>query len=191
LINKLNIPLVLLAGGKSSRMGQDKSLMPFGGYQTLIEYQYNKFLPYFSNIYISTKNKKIDLPNIILDDNIDIYSPMIALKSILKNIQSEYIFILPVDTPLITIDTINVLLDQKDNFDIVVAQSNDKIHNLCGVFAKRLLPTIEKYIQEDMHKINYLIKNVKTKIIQFSNDDEFINLNTIENYKNAVSLLKI
>ena len=172
-------------------MGQDKSLMPFGGYQTLIEYQYNKFLPYFSNIYISTKNKKIDLPNIILDDNIDIYSPMIALKSILKNIQSEYIFILPVDTPLITIDTINVLLDQKDNFDIVVAQSNDKIHNLCGVFAKRLLPTIEKYIQEDMHKINYLIKNVKTKIIQFSNDDEFINLNTIENYKNAVSLLKI
>jgi len=33
---------IIFAGGKSSRMGRDKALLPFGGYDTLTEYQYRR-----------------------------------------------------------------------------------------------------------------------------------------------------
>ncbi|MDP1784432.1 MAG: NTP transferase domain-containing protein, partial [Sulfuricurvum sp.] len=37
-----DLPCILFAGGKSSRMGSDKSLLPFGGYPTLAQYQYER-----------------------------------------------------------------------------------------------------------------------------------------------------
>ena len=51
-----DIPLIIFAGGKSSRMGEDKALLPFGGYPTLTQFQYIKLRKNFQNIYISAKN---------------------------------------------------------------------------------------------------------------------------------------
>ena len=55
------IPCVILSGGKSSRMGEDKSLLPFGSSNSLIEYQYKRLKPYFKNLYISSKIDKFDI----------------------------------------------------------------------------------------------------------------------------------
>ena len=52
----IDTPLVIVAGGKSSRMGRDKALLPFGGYSSLAQFQYQKFLPIFEKVYISCKN---------------------------------------------------------------------------------------------------------------------------------------
>ena len=51
-----NIPCVILAGGKSSRMGEDKSLLPFPPYKTLTHYQYQRLNKIFKNVYISSKD---------------------------------------------------------------------------------------------------------------------------------------
>ena len=48
---------VILAGGKSSRMGQDKTLLPFGGFETLTHYQASKFSKVFDEVFISSKNQ--------------------------------------------------------------------------------------------------------------------------------------
>ena len=47
MITPFEIPCVILSGGKSSRMGEDKSLLPFSSSKTLIEYQYKRLKPYF------------------------------------------------------------------------------------------------------------------------------------------------
>ena len=59
-INPFEIPCVILSGGKSSRMGEDKSLLPFSSSSSLIEFQYRRLEPYFKNIFISAKNDKFD-----------------------------------------------------------------------------------------------------------------------------------
>jgi molybdopterin-guanine dinucleotide biosynthesis protein A len=46
-INPFEIPCVILSGGKSSRMGEDKSLLPFSSSNSLIEFQFNRLKPYF------------------------------------------------------------------------------------------------------------------------------------------------
>ena len=101
------IPCVILSGGKSSRMGEDKSLLPFSSSNSLIEFQFNRLKPYFKDIYISSKNDKFDFlkdkSKLILDKNQDIYSPILALQTILEKF--DKVFIITVDTPLIKISS--------------------------------------------------------------------------------------
>ena len=184
-----DIPCVILAGGKSSRMGKDKSLLPFGNFNTLIEFQYHKLSQIFSKVYISSKSNKFDFEaDLILDTKTEISSPMVALKSIFENITTTKVFIITVDTPFIVKTTIDTLIDKSINFDITIAQDNSKIHNLCGIFSTMLLKKTNDCISKDIHKINYLIKQSHSQYISFDNSNQFTNINTSCDYKKAIEL---
>ena len=178
------ITCVILSGGKSSRMGEDKSLLPFSSSKTLIEYQYNRLKPYFKNIYISSKTNKFDFIEekcLILDENKDVFSPILALDTIFDKFKNQKIFIITVDTPFVTIESISKLIEESENYDICIAQT-EKTHNLCGVFSSNISLTIKNMIINDIHKINYLIKNNKYNIIKFHKNSEFMNLNNKDEY---------
>jgi molybdopterin-guanine dinucleotide biosynthesis protein A len=185
------IPCVILSGGKSSRMGEDKSLLPFSSSNTLIQYQYERLKPYFKEIYISSKNNKfdfIDEKSLILDENKDIYSPILALDTIFKKFENKKVFIITVDSPFVSIEAIKKLIDESIETDICVAKT-EKIHNLCGVFSSNIRKTINEMISEDIHKIFYLIRNNNHKIIEFSNDNEFININNKNEYELSIKYI--
>ena len=187
----IDIPCVILAGGKSSRMGEDKSLLPFDNHQTLIEYQYNKLSKIFSKVYISAKSNKFNFKcNIIYDITNSISSPMIALSSIFEFIKEDNIFIITVDTPLIKEETILDILNNSKPYDITIAEDSEKKHYLCGVFSKKIYLSIQQCISNDIHKINYLIKNTKKlNIIKFDDKNQFTNINTPLEYQNAQKLI--
>ena len=182
------ITCVILSGGKSSRMGEDKSLLPFSSSKTLIEYQYNRLKPYFKNIYISSKVDKFDFLEkkcLILDENKDVFSPILALDTIFKKFQNQKIFIITVDTPFVSIDTISKLIEESKDCDICIAQT-EKTHNLCGVFSSNISLTIKTMIENDIHKIWFLIKNNIYKIIELPNNNEFLNINHRDDYEIAL-----
>jgi molybdopterin-guanine dinucleotide biosynthesis protein A len=190
-ITPFEIPCVILSGGKSSRMGEDKSFLPFSTSNTLIEYQYQRLKPYFKDIYISSKTDKFDFIDkifLILDENKDIYSPILALDTIFDKLKNQKIFIITVDTPLVTIESISELINESKNYDICIAQT-EKTHNLCGVFSSNISLSIKSMIKEDIHKIFYLIRNSNYKIIQFNNNDEFININNKNEYINSINII--
>ena len=186
----IDMPCVILSGGKSSRMQQDKSLMSFDKYPSLIEYQYKKLISIFSSVYISSKNNKFDdffpSANLILDTGTT-YSPMIALESILKKFEQK-IFIITVDTPFVSQKTMRNLVQHSQGFAITLAKSGDRVHNLCGVFESSLLEPVRECLQKDIHKIGYLQKIATSNIVSFDNHDEFININTREDYQRAIML---
>ena len=186
----IDMACVILSGGKSSRMQQDKSLMPFGKYPSLIEYQYKKLITIFSSVYISSKSNKFGdfFPptNLILDTNTT-YSPMIALEAILKKFEQK-VFIITVDTPFVSSQTIHTLTKKSQDFALTLAKSGDRVHNLCGVFEPSLLEPIRECLQKDIHKIGYLQKIATSNIVGFDNHDEFININTREEYQRALVL---
>ena len=107
------------------------------------------------------KNDKFDFlkykSKLILDKNQDIYSPILALQTILEKF--DKVFIITVDTPFVKIETIEKLINHSNNFEITISQTSQRTHNLCGVFSNNLNETIEKMIKNDIHKINYLVKN--------------------------------
>ncbi len=170
-------------------MGEDKALLPFSNYKTLSEYQYERLKPYFKKIYISSKTDKFDFEKNLILDKEKIYSPIIALETIFKILQNEErIFIITVDTPFVKIETIKKIIDLSINYDIVIPEA-EKTHNLCGVFNKSCLSFIEEMLNNNIHKVNYLIKNSKTKILQCDDEYEFLNLNDKIQYQLAKSYI--
>ncbi len=165
-------------------MGEDKSLLPFSTSKTLIQYQYERLKPYFKNIYISSKINKFDFLEtdfLILDENQEVFSPILALDSIFNKLKNQKIFIITVDSPFVSIETISKLIIESENYDICIAQTQ-KTHNLCGIFSSNISKTIKSMIKNDIHKIFYLIKNSKYNIIEFPNNSEFMNINDKEEY---------
>ena len=170
-------------------MGEDKSLLPFKEFDTLIEYQHSKLTNIFSTVFISSKNNKFNFnAKLLIDESQEIYSPMIALKSILNNITDEKIFITTVDVPFIEIETFNILVSKSKDNEITIAQDPLHTHNLCGVFSKSLLPLIENLINNDTHKINTLINSSKKHLkVLFKNEKQFVNINTKDEYNKYIT----
>lgn len=186
------IPCVILCGGRSSRMGEDKSLLPFSTSTSLTQYQYDKLKVFFQDIYLSSKVDKFDFlinkeKYLILDKG-EIFSPIVALQTIFKTIKSSKVFIITVDTPLVSINSINELINKSIDRDICVAETH-RTHNLCGIFSTKLINFIDEMLIKDIHKVNYLLKNNNTKYVNFPNDDEFINLNNKDEYERALSII--
>lgn len=172
-------------------MGEDKSLLPFLNNDSIIKYQYQRLKPYFKDIYISSKTNKfdfIDEKSLILDENKDIYSPILALDTIFKKFENKKVFIITVDTPLVSIASIETIISESSNVDICIAQTQ-KIHSLCGVFSSNINTTIKSMINQDIHKIFYLVKNSKSKIIEFSDDNEFVNINNKNEYYKTIEYI--
>lgn len=169
-------------------MEEDKSLLPFAS-KTLIQYQYERLKPYFKDVYISSKVDKFDFLDkkyLIIDENKEVFSPILALDTIFKIFQNQKIFIITVDSPFVSIETISKLIYESENYDICVAQT-EKTHNLCGIFSSNISISIKTMISNNIHKIFYLIKNNNFKIVQFQNNKEFININNKNDYKEALN----
>ncbi len=168
-------------------MGKDKALLPFAKKNSLAQFQYDRLKPFFKNIYLSSKIDKFDFPCDIIFDKGETFSPLIALETILNTISNNKVFILSVDTPFVSLETINILIKQSISYDACIAKTK-RLHSLCGVFDKSCLDKIKTMLASDMHKIGFLLKDVNTNIISFKNDDEFLNLNCPEDYQKALSL---
>ena len=113
----INLPCVIVAGGKSSRMGSDKALLPFGLFNTLTEFQIDRHKNNFLSLHVSCNTKdKFDFKIDFIEDTDEFneYSPLIALYSILKKFSTS-ICVLSVDTPFVTYNIYEKLIQYKMN----------------------------------------------------------------------------
>ncbi|ASM35623.1 putative molybdopterin-guanine dinucleotide biosynthesis protein [Campylobacter sputorum subsp. bubulus] len=180
---------VILAGGKSSRMGSDKTKLPFGEFETLVDFEVSKFDKIFQNIYISSKNHKFSDKFKTIEDKFENFSPMGALWQILSNFKDEYIFIVPADMPFISIQTINLLYENLQNSDIINPRDDEFTHSLCGFFHSKVASIAKELYENNIHKIGFLRQKCNAKTLYFKNNNEFFNINTPQDYQKAKEFL--
>lgn len=177
---------VIFAGGKSSRMGEDKALLDFDGV-SLSEFQYNRLSKLFNKVYLSSKEDKFDFNAPLIYDNHAISSPMVALDSIFEATTEGEIFILSVDMPFVSHELIELLFSQNSNeFDVIVAHSVMGREPLCGIYKRSSCDTIKAFLAQDNHKLNALLKNLRTKDVVYDDEMDFKNLNFKSDYKEAL-----
>jgi len=190
-LKKYSIPAVVFAGGKSSRMGKDKSLLPFGGFPTLIEFQFSKLKKIFNKVYISWKSEKVDLGKdvSIFDIEPNIFAPTIGLLSIFDKLESEYIFIFSVDAPFFGEREIGKVMDTFQNhigeYEIYIPQHREGLEPMIGIYSRKLYPKIAHMVQDGNHKLKSLISNSKVLKIDFDEVEPFTNLNYWNEYQKA------
>ena len=186
---KLDIPCVIFAGGKSSRMGQDKSLLPFGGFDTLIEYQYTKLSQMFNRVYISAKENKFSFTCTIIEDKSKVFAPTSGFSALFTQLKDERVFVVSVDTPFIEKEHINTLLDEdSETFDATIAQTALAQHPLCGIYHRSLHVQFDAMLKEGKHKLGYLLKTSNTHWVMFEEERAFMNLNYFDEYQRAFTM---
>lgn len=192
-----NITGIILAGGKSTRMGVDKSLLKIND-KTLVEISFDKLSKIFHRVLIISDNEnKFDID--AAEQFKDIFTnagPLGGIHSGLKHSDDNLNFILSCDMPLITTELITHLCEQHGNNDITIPQYAGQNHFLCGVYSRSCLPNIERKLNSGINystdgKKNFkfslknLIASLQANIINadnlhFSNTSLFYNVNTPE-----------
>ncbi|GAA8959923.1 molybdenum cofactor guanylyltransferase MobA [Helicobacter pylori] len=189
-----DIPCVLLAGGKSSRfitnnIQINKALMPFESYFSLLEYQYMRLLKLFKKVIISAKKSyELNAPY-LLERESDLFSPLFGIYNAFLTLQTPYIFFIPIDTPLVSFESIKALCRIK-NFSVVYAKSPTKEHYLISLWHQNTLNALSHALKTQNYRLSDLVKNTSSIAMHFNKEEEFLNLNTLKDYELAVHILK-
>ncbi len=189
-----NIPCVLLAGGKSSRfitndIQINKALMPLKSYSSLLEYQYSRLLKLFKKVIISAKKSyELNAPY-LLERESGLFSPLFGIHNAFLTLQTPYIFFIPIDTPLVSFESIKALCGIK-NFSVIYAKSPTKEHYLISLWHQNSLNALCYALKTQNYRLSDLMKNTSSVAINFDKEEEFLNLNTLKDYELAVQILK-
>jgi molybdopterin-guanine dinucleotide biosynthesis protein A len=186
---KYTVPAVIFSGGKSSRMGEDKSLLPFAGYGSLAQYQYERLLKLFETVYLSTKEEKFSFAAPVILDKDTGSSPLVGLVSAFETLPAEALFILSVDAPFVDETVIARLVTPAAEADAVIAHTPQGTQPLCGLYKRSILPLAKSHLDQGMHRMNHLLRQARTTYVPFEEEAPFLNLNHPSEYEEALQRL--
>ena len=189
----ITIPCVIFAGGKSSRMGEDKALLPFSNFSTLTEFQLQRLKKIFTHVYISCKDfSKFNFDASFIIDSItnNTFAPTTGFIASFQFLREDSFFCISVDTPFISQEVIQALVfNDINSVDATVARTPDGIQPLCGVYHRSLEKEFLKMQDTNNHKLEFLLKKSKINYIDFKDDTTFLNLNNPQDYAKALTLV--
>lgn len=114
------------------------------------------------------------------------FSSMLALYSVLKAFENKFVFIIGVDTPFVSKKSIQRLILSADEALMIVPSVANRAHFLCALYHSQIAPLCLKCLQNGVHKISALSQNLPPnalKFVEFSDENEFFNLNTPQDYE--------
>lgn len=178
----MDIGAIILAGGKSSRMGSDKGLMVWNG-KPMIAHVIHATQKITSDILVVTNNEEytqFGLP-VFPDEQTD-KGPLAGLLSGLRKTKYEYNLVLSCDIPGIQPEVLNYLFASCSGYDITLLRVKDDVHPLIGVYRTTCIPIIESQLQNGQLRLKDLFKLVQTQILSGEQFDQqnFRNLNSPE-----------
>ena len=162
----MQITGIILAGGKSIRMGTDKALLKIGD-KNLLETVIEICKPVCKSIIISSNNPehgKYGYP--VIHDEFKDCGPIGGIYSCLRKSETDWNFVISVDTPLVTSGFIQFLLLQTGNFDAVIPVYSGKIEPLIALYNKNCLPVIQSQISLNQFKLQTTLALLKTQLIE-------------------------
>ncbi len=181
---------IVLAGGRSSRMGQDKTLMTVNE-ETLITKTVKELRKVADEIIIaSNQTAKYMLPETV--EVPDIYPGMGPLGGIhagLLAAHNHYAFVVAADMPRFSADLAHFLIEKCSGYDVAAPEIDGRLETLCAVYSRDCLQPIEQLLLADLKKVDKffpqvrLLKVQKEELAAIIEDDVFYNLNTPEDYR--------
>ena len=185
------VTAIILAGGKSRRMGLNKAFLKYGS-TTFIEHQVMMLRKIFDEIILSANDAnaytRLKLP--IVSDIIPEKGPLSGICAGLSRAKSSHAFVIACDMPFINEKLILYLKSQINGYDVVVPQTSRGLEPMHAFYSRNCIQPMHRCLEEGRLRIVDLFSEVKVKIVgekEFAGLDEslqsLINLNTPEEYK--------
>ena len=192
-----NILGIIIAGGKSSRFGEDKSISKLGD-KTLLDHTINKIEKEFTEILVISNNKEFNFKNNkihVVEDCIEgqlgpLVGILTAMKWVKKNNKNyKWIASFPCDTPFFDMKFISELKIKikETSKKLIFLNSDKKRHNIFGLWSVDLIETLEEDIKNGLRKVEIWADKIGYENININTKefDMFLNINTKEDLKKA------
>jgi molybdopterin-guanine dinucleotide biosynthesis protein A len=190
---------VLLAGGKSRRMGEDKRHLVVGE-QTLLERGLAVLQSVFCEVLvvIAQDSPPLSIDARVVRDLVPDCGSLGGLYTGLTQATTPYIFVVACDMPFLNQTAIAQFTSRRGAADIVMARLADRLHPMHALYSKRCVPALEEMIRERQFKIQEVVSHSSLRVHYVTEADlltidpsghSFYNVNTMADLEAARSLL--
>lgn len=180
--------VIILAGGKSSRMKTDKGLLLFRG-KPLVEHVIDTAKKISSDIIIVTGNpayREFGYP--CVEDEFKDRGPLGGIYTGLMHSASQKNLLLGCDMPFLSENLLNALLKQSGDEDVLLLEHRQLAEPLCSIYDKNAATHIRSLLEQNQLKITTALAGLKTRLVSFDDCDwftgtELSNINSLEELK--------
>lgn len=168
----LNMTSIILAGGRSTRLGRSKALQVVGD-RTLIQWVVDRLAVLSTEIIIATAHGDA-IPcssPVPMRTVADVYpggGPLGGIYTGLAASSGDRAIIVGCDTPFLNVELLSHMMQVPPEFDVVVPRVGDKVEPLCAVYSRRCIDTIRGLLDENELRITTLFSLVRARYIEES-----------------------
>lgn len=180
---------IILAGGKNTRMrGLDKAFIEIEG-KPIIARIIEKLKPQVRQIIVVTNfpEKYAGFKVKTVKDEHPGKGPLMGIYCGLKASSCKYNFITACDMPFISSSLIKFIIDNRDNYDIVISRVSEKFHTLFGLYSKSCIPVMEEMLEKKQLRLRSIFPRLNVRLLSKSALEKFdprllslVNINTVE-----------
>ena len=183
----------VLAGGKSTRMGQDKAAVMLNG-RSFLEHALEAVRSVCGSVTILGKRELYGTFAPVIEDIIPDCGPLSGIHTALTNTSTDLNLIIGVDTPFLAPALLSYVVEKAIASGSIVTTPEIDNHTqpLCSVYSRDFLPIAEQALKDGMYKVARLFPPGQTLVIkepelrQFAfTADMFDNLNTPDDLARA------
>lgn len=172
----------VLTGGRSSRMGQDKATLPWGG-ATLVEHVAASVRTAASQVtLVGAPERYTHLGIAAVSDRYRDCGPLGGICTALEITSADWNLIVACDMPGVTADFLSGLFQPAEaaGVDCVIPESNG-LHPLCAVYHRRVGPVAKRRILSKSFKMHDFVASLQT--LKFPSPAAFLeNINTPQDW---------
>jgi len=189
-----NASAVILAGGKSSRMGQPKALLPFD-HEPLIVHIVRALKSMFAEaVVVAAPDQELPpLSALLVRDEVAYQGPVGGIYYGLKAAGGDFCFVTSCDVAFTNLSLISYLISHISNYDVVVPFWQERFQPLHAVYRRSVLPLLKEQLERGELRPIFLYDKVRTRKVHADEirrfDPEglsFFNINTPEDYEEAL-----
>lgn len=179
----------ILTGGRSSRMGRDKALLPWEQ-TTVVEHLAHLLQPFTTSVTLigePSRYKDLDLPCVA--DLRPGQGPLAGLETALSVTAAPWSFILPCDVPGISAGVLSQLCENTahgDHLAVVVRDHAGHIHPLCGLYRRDCLGAVRHSLNAGERRVMNVLEKLRPLYVDAAS--VIHNMNTPEDRTAALSL---
>jgi molybdenum cofactor guanylyltransferase len=195
------IAAIVLAGGQSSRMGQDKALIPIAGVP-MLQRVCQVALHCCPHVYVVTPWGDryqsllppgcVLIPEIPLSNETEPHGPLVGFAQGLAQVQAEWILLLACDLPRLQTEVIQSWIAQlpaiDDSVMALLYRSPKAWDPLCGFYRRRCLATLNTYIAQGGRSFQGWLAGLTVQELTLSDDGMLFNCNTPQDLAKLRSL---
>lgn len=187
----MHISGVILAGGKSSRMGTTKSLLGIDGKPAIayIADELKKFCD--DTAVIANEPAAYQFLGLnVYRDRYEDKGPLAGIETAIYHIDADIYVLAACDMPFIDKNVFHDLIQSRGDAEAVIPVYNNRMHPLSGIYTKNVLPHIQNMLDNDERKIRTLFNAITVNYADDFNgisketlDTHFFNMNYPEQYE--------